>query len=167
MGEAAEGTGVVSVRQKAAKARRRERAWAERWLAVVVALGAVMALPARADCPPRVPAAACAEQARCVAEVYRPRPAEEGVSAREAALVARLDAERACALAGWALALKRAEAVAATSSTAPSCPPCLTAAPAPDLVDQLVLPAGACALGCGLVAGGIAAGVAVACGGGP
>ena len=59
---------------------------------------------AGAICPPGVDPAACAEQSACVSRVYRARTASTGVTATEAALVARLDAEHACALAAWSRA---------------------------------------------------------------
>lgn len=123
-----------------------------------------------AACPPDVDPRACAEVESCVARVYRARPAAEGVTEVQAALVARAEAEHACALSAWSRALGRADALHVVTSTRPVCPPAPACAPAAEvacdcgvtLVEGLAM-AGACAL-CGGTA--IAVGRA-ACGGGP
>lgn len=82
---------------------------------VAVALLLVLALPAHAE-PPRLTEARTA-QTLCVLREYRTRTASAGVSAREAALVARLGAEHACALEGWSRALGAAAEVRVVTAT--------------------------------------------------
>lgn len=132
---------------------------------VTVALLLVLALPAHAE-PPRLTEARTA-QTLCVLREYRTRTASAGVSAREAALVARLGAEHACALEGWARALGGVDALAVATATR-----------APVLIERVgettymsrdrgltwidvLSHGGACAL-CG---GGVALGAWAACGG--
>lgn len=122
--------------------------------AVVIALVVLVLIAA---CPAGVDARACQAHEACVDRVYRAREPAQGVTAHEAALVARLDAERACALAGWSLAEVRSEVVRVTTATAAYCPPCseLVAEPICDarpLLVDVLSHAGACALCGGAVA---------------
>lgn len=130
----------------------------------VVLLGLV-ALPAHAE--PATLTAARTAQVTCVQREYRTRTASTGVSATEAALVARAQAEHACALEAWSRALGAAAEVRVVTATR-----------APVLVErvgdtayvsadrgltwrEVLSHGGACAL-CG---GGVALGAWAACGG--
>ncbi len=133
--------------------------------AVVTAL-VLLALPAHAE-PPTLTAARTA-QVTCVQREYRTRTASAGVSATEAALVARAQAEHACALEAWSRALgAAAEVRVVTATRAPvvcetNTPASLESCPGdrPTWID-LLSHGGACAL-CG---GGVALGAWAACGG--
>lgn len=133
-------------------------------LVTALVLLGLVALPAHAE-PPRLTDARTA-QTSCVLREYRTRTASAGVSAREAALVARLGAEHACALEGWARALGGVDALAvATATRAPvvcETAPAALACPEdrPTWIDVLSH-GGACAL-CG---GGVALGAWATCGG--
>ena len=134
-------------------------------LVTALVLLGLVELPAHAE-PPRLTEARTA-QTSCVLREYRTRTASAGVSAREAALVARLGAEHACALEGWARALGGVDALAVATATR-----------APVLIERVgettymsrdrgltwidvLSHGGACAL-CG---GGVALGAWAACGG--
>lgn len=130
--------------------------------------GVVIALVLALLAEPATLTAARTAQVSCVHREYRTRTASAGVSAREAALVARLGAEHACALEAWSRALgaaaevrvvtaTRAPVVCETNSSA-----ALTSCPEdrPTWID-LLSHGGACAL-CG---GGVALGAWAACGG--
>jgi hypothetical protein len=133
----------------------------------LVLLGLV-ALPAHAE--PLTLTAARTAQVTCVQREYRTRTASAGVSATEAALVARAQAEHACALEAWSRALGAAAAVRVVTATraAVACEPATTPPASlescpgerPTWIDVLSH-GGACAL-CG---GGVALGAWAACGG--
>jgi len=127
---------------------------------------ALLVLLAAQACPPGVDPAACGAQDACVQRLYRPRPADVGVTDTEASLVARLDAEHACALVGWGHAVSSSVALALARPT-PLCPEPLIATAVECECGTLSVAAltglGACAL-CGGAA--IGAG-AYLCRGGP
>lgn len=106
-----------------------------------------------AQCPPGVDVRACAAADICVERLYAPREPADGVTASEASLVARLEVERSCSLAGWSLAITSSAALRAVRPP-PICPACpISVAPECDssLMTTLV-GVGSCAL-CGSVAG--------------
>lgn len=144
------------------------RPWWHRMLgfapfAVLVGLAA-----AEARAEPATLTAARTAQVTCVQREYRTRTASAGVSATEAALVARAQAEHACALEAWSRALgAAAEVRVVTATRAPvvcetNTPASLESCPGdrPTWID-LLSHGGACAL-CG---GGVALGAWAACGG--
>lgn len=135
--------------------------------AAIVAIALLFAaLPAHAE--PATLTAARTAQVSCVQREYRTRTASAGVSATEAALVARAQAEHACALEAWSRALgAAAEVRVVTATRAPVVCEANTPAPLescpgdrPTWID-LLSHGGACAL-CG---GGVALGAWAACGG--
>ena len=101
-------------------------------------------------CPPGVDPGACAEQTACVSRVYRARTASAGVTATEAALVSRLDAEHACALAAWSRVRSSSAALALMRAVPPLVPPPAVCpeAPACSTLAAALISAGSCAL-CG------------------
>jgi len=143
------------------------RPWWHRMLgfapfAVLVGLAA-----AEARAEPATLTAARTAQVTCVQREYRTRTASAGVSATEAALVARAQAEHACALEAWSRALGAAAEVRVVTATR-----------APVVIErvgdtayvstdrgltwrEVLSHGGACAL-CG---GGVALGAWAACGG--
>lgn len=136
------------------------------YFAVAVTLVALFtALPVHAE--PATLTAARTAQVTCVQREYRTRTASAGVSATEAALVARAQAEHACALEAWSRALGAAAEVRVVTATR-----------APVVIErvgdtayvstdrgltwrEVLSHGGACAL-CG---GGVALGAWAACGG--
>lgn len=155
----------MAVRQRRRRQQIAARRAGARWLAVAVTLTAFLCLPRRAradECPADVDPRACAELRACIARVARdPDPDTGDVVglAREYLIVG--DRFRRCALSGYSLAVARGDIRIVTTST-PA--PCLTATPLErSFLDTVLVPAGACALGCGLVAGGAAAAVVVGC----
>lgn len=133
---------------------------------VIIFVALLMFLfPAAAE--PAALTAARTAQVTCVQREYRTRTASAGVSATEAALVARAQAEHACALEAWSRALgAAAEVRVVTATRAPvvceASPTTPTDCPGdrPTWID-LLSHGGACAL-CG---GGVALGAWAACGG--
>lgn len=128
---------------------------------IVVAIALLFAaLPAHAE--PATLTAARTAQVTCVQREYRTRTASAGVSATEAALVARAQAEHVCALEAWSRALGSAAEVRVVTAT--RAPVVCEAAPLEwSFVDRVLVPAGSCALGCGLVASGAAAAAVWGC----
>ncbi len=138
-------------------------------LAVIFLSAAVLMFAFSAHAEPATLTAARTAQVACVQREYRTRTASAGVSATEAALVARAQAEHACALEAWSRAMgAAAEVRVVTATRAPvvceqpnpstssnSCP-----GERPTWID-LLSHGGACAL-CG---GGVALGAWAACGG--
>lgn len=134
-------------------------------LVTALVLLGMVALPAHAE--PATLTAARTAQVTCVQREYRTRTASAGVSATEAALVARAQAEHACALEAWSRALgAAAEVRVVTATRAPVVCEAGPVTPAdcpgdrPTWIDVLSH-GGACAL-CG---GGVALGAWAACGG--
>lgn len=135
-------------------------------LAVVGVVIIVVGLGAHAE--PATLTAARTAQVTCVQREYRTRTASAGVSATEAALVARAQAEHACALEAWSRALgAAAEVRVVTATRAPVvCEPANSSAGLTSCEDRptwidVLSHGGACAL-CG---GGVALGAWAACGG--
>lgn len=154
----------MAVRQRYRRQQIAARRAGARWLAVVITLTVFLCLPsrARAECPPDVDPRACAELDACIARIATEPDPDTGAVvglAREYLIVG--DRFRRCALSGYSLAVARADIRVVTTST-PA--PCLTAAPLErSFVDSVLVPAGSCALGCGLVASGAAAAVVWGC----
>lgn len=136
------------------------------WTAVVLVAVAVAVQVGAALAEPATLTAARTAQVSCVQREYRTRTASAGVSATEAALVARAQAEHACALEAWSRALgSAAEVRVVTATRAPVVCEANTPAPLescrgerPTWIDVLSH-GGACAL-CG---GGVALGAWAAC----
>ena len=129
--------------------------------------GVVIALVLALLAEPATLTAARTAQVSCVHREYRTRTASAGVSAREAALVARLGAEHACALEAWSRALgAAAEVRVVTATRAPVVCESNPSTPSNSCDGRttwidLLSHGGACAL-CG---GGVALGAWAACGG--
>jgi hypothetical protein len=136
-------------------------------LAVIILGAAVLMFAFSARAEPATLTAARTAQVTCVQREYRTRTASTGVSATETALVARAQAEHACALEAWSRALgAAAEVRVVTATRAPVvCEPNHSTSSngcedRPTWID-LLSHGGACAL-CG---GGVALGAWAACGG--
>jgi hypothetical protein len=178
VGGTAEGAGVVSApvqcvwcghRDPRCAVRCYSTSWVERvgrsCAGAVGLMIIVVGLSAHAE--PATLTAARTAQVTCVQREYRTRTASAGVSATEAALVARAQAEHACALEAWSRALGAAAEVRVVTATR-----------APVVIErvgdtayvstdrgltwrEVLSHGGACAL-CG---GGVALGAWAACGG--
>jgi len=140
---------------------------ARHWVTVALLAAAVVAQASVALAEPATLTEARTAQVTCVQREYRTRTASAGVSATEAALVARAQAEHACALEAWSRALGAAAEVRVVTATR-----------APVVIErvgdtayvstdrgltwrEVLSHGGACAL-CG---GGVALGAWAACGG--
>lgn len=128
--------------------------------------GVVIALVLALIAEPATLTAARTAQVSCVQREYRTRTASAGVSVTEAALVARAQAEHACALEAWSRALgAAAEVRVVTATRAPvvceaNYSALLTGCEDRPTWIDLLSHGGACAL-CG---GGVALGAWAACG---
>ena len=169
MGTAAEGAGVVShwIVGIAIGWALGDAIRARHWVTVALLAAAVVAQASVALAEPATLTEARTAQVTCVQREYRTRTASAGVSATEAALVARAQAEHACALEAWSRALGAAAEVRVVTATR-----------APVVIErvgdtayvstdrgltwrEVLSHGGACAL-CG---GGVALGAWAACGG--
>ena len=169
MGGTAEGAGVVShwIVGIAIGWALGDAIRARHWVTVALLAAAVVAQASVALAEPATLTAARTAQVTCVQREYRTRTASAGVSATEAALVARAQAEHACALEAWSRALGAAAEVRVVTATR-----------APVVIErvgdtayvstdrgltwrEVLSHGGACAL-CG---GGVALGAWAACGG--
>lgn len=170
MGGTAEGAGVVShwIVGIAIGWALGDAIRARHWVTVALLAAAVVAQASVALAEPATLTAARTAQVTCVQREYRTRTASAGVSATEAALVARAQAEHACALEAWSRALgAAAEVRVVTATRAPVvCEPANSSAGLTSCEDRptwidVLSHGGACAL-CG---GGVALGAWAACGG--
>lgn len=169
MGGTAEGAGVVShwIVGIAIGWALGDAIRARHWVTVALLAAAVVAQASVALAEPATLTEARTAQVTCVQREYRTRTASAGVSATEAALVARAQAEHACALEAWSRALGAAAEVRVVTATR-----------APVVIErvgdtayvstdrgltwrEVLSHGGACAL-CG---GGVALGAWAACGG--
>lgn len=153
----------MAVRQRYRRQQIAARRAGERWLAVIVALVCILALPARADeCPPGAPPAvdrrACAELARCL----RAEPTTSSTVSLTRQLVQAAERFERCALRGWSVAVGEREARQALEAARLTAAPVEAVDARPLLVDVLSH-GGACAA-CGA---GVALGAWAACRGGP